>query len=72
MKWDKTIESWGFTWVYDYTERAVMYHKGGEISIMAFEDNEYEVAYINKAGEIGEKNITGLKNLKKFIDKLKK
>jgi hypothetical protein len=72
MKWDKTIESWGFKWVNDYAERAVKNSNNFEISIMAFEDNEFEVAWINSMGEIKEKAITGLDNLKNLIQSIEK
>jgi hypothetical protein len=67
MKWDKTIESWGFRWVNDYAERAVKNVGKLQISIMAFENNIFEVAWVSSSGKFKEKEVTGLNNLKNLI-----
>ena len=72
MKWDKTIESWGFRWVNDYAERAIKTTGKLQISIMAFEDNIFEVAWIGFSGKFQEKEVTGLKNLKNLIRLIEK
>ena len=72
MKWDKTIESWGFTWVNDCAERATMNFKGKEISIMAFGGNDFELAWIDKKGNIQERMVHRLKELKMAVEETKK
>ena len=71
MTQDKEIESWGFTWVDDYAERATLNNNGKEISIMAFEDDEFEIAWLDENSRIKEEGALGLKELKEKIDKLK-
>ena len=70
MEWDKKIESWGFEWVNDYAERAMTVHAGSEISIMAFEDDEFEVAWLED-GKVREAMVDGMAELKGTIDKLR-
>ena len=72
MKWDEEIQSWGFEWVNDYAERAFAVHDGREISIMAFEDDEFEVAWVTPDNGFREQSITGMAELKSFVDELRK
>ena len=72
MEWDKQIESWGFQWVNDYVERAFTVHNGREISIMAFEDDEFEVAWLDADNNVREKGVTGMEELKAVVDELRK
>jgi len=68
MTWDEEIESWGFEWIDDYAERARKIVNGKEISIMAFEDWEFEVAWVDPEGHIVESSKEGMEELKKHID----
>ena len=68
MEWDEVIESWGFHWVNDYTLRATKNNKGREISIMAFEDDEYEVCWIDGSDQVRETAIEGIEELKEFVE----
>lgn len=73
MKWDEEIESWGFTWIEDdLGERAVMEVNDKEVSIMAFEDDEYEVAYFDVDGELQEQTANGIEELKGIVDAITK
>lgn len=73
MKWDKEIESWGFTWIDDKLgERAVMKINGQEISIMAFDGDEYELAYIDANGEFQEQSVNSIEELRGCVKALMK
>ena len=68
--WYKTIESWGFEFVDDYTCRHIKNNNGKEISIMSFEDDEFEVAWINENGNMQERSGEGIEGLKVIIDSI--
>lgn len=71
MKYDKEIESWGFTWINDALgERAVAEHNNSEVSIMAFEDGTYEVAYIDANGELQEQVVDDIEELRGCVKAL--
>ena len=73
MKWDEEIQSWGFEWVNDFAERACVAHNGGEISIMAFEDDEFEVCWIMPGYDHPkEQCVVGMEALKSLVDELRK
>lgn len=70
MTWDEEIESWGFKYVADFAER---YVDGNGISIMAFEDDEFEIAWMEDGVcGIQEKTCQGLSETKEIVDELRK
>lgn len=69
-EWNETIESWGFRFVNDYSPRHVKNNNGKELSIMSFEDDDFEVAWINENREIQEKGGTGIESLKLIVDSI--
>ena len=69
-EWNQTIESWGFEFVDDYASRHVKNNNGKELSIMSFEDDDFEISWINENGEIQEKCGSGIESLKLIVDSI--
>ncbi|MFA5313341.1 MAG: hypothetical protein WC375_08535 [Methanomassiliicoccales archaeon] len=81
MKWHEEIEAMGFEWSEDdlLIERAIS-KEGIAISILAFEDDEYEVSWIYNVDkredgkfttEYEEAKCNGMDELRQLINKIR-